>query len=65
MFPKNLAVYFMIAGLVMISVFFLTSPPFGITNVILGGVPLILLAVFGVTLLRAKKKEKEGGPEGD
>jgi hypothetical protein len=60
---KNLAFAFIAAGLIMISLFFLTSSPLSVTNLILGGIPLLFLLAFGITILRARKKESGG--EGD
>jgi hypothetical protein len=58
--PKNVTLCFIVAGLLMISIFFLTSSPLTLSNLVLGVVPLVFLAVFGITLLRAKKSEKGG-----
>ncbi len=52
---NNSAIAFAVAGLIMISLFFLTSSPLDITNLILGTVPLLFLLYIGVTILRARK----------
>lgn len=57
---KNFAFLFAVAGLLMVSMFFLTATPFEITNLILGIVPLILLFCFGFTIWKAKRREASG-----
>lgn len=56
---SNYAPYFVIFGLLLVSVFFLTSKPFGITNVVFGVLPIVLLVVFAVTIWRAQRKQKK------
>jgi hypothetical protein len=46
------------AGLVIVSIFFLI-PPWTTGTVIAGIVPLLLLAIFGFTLHRAKKRQQD------
>ena len=56
---NNFALYFVIFGLLLVSLFFLTSKPFGITNVVFGVFPIFLLVVFAVTIWRAVRKQKK------
>ncbi len=56
---KNSQFGFIAAGLVLVSLFFFTSSPLTITNVILGIVPLLFLLVFGFAIWRAGKKETD------
>lgn len=53
--PNNFGLLFIVAGLVMISVFFLTSSPLDITNIILGAVPLIFFLTTGFFIWKAKR----------
>ncbi|GEM_PF-3169244 len=68
---KNSAFLFIAAGLLMISVFFLTASPLDITNLILGTIPLVLLFCFGFSIWKAKSrpgaedKDREAREGGD
>jgi Sec-independent protein secretion pathway component TatC len=53
---KNFAFLFIVAGLVMISVFFITASPFDITNLILGTIPLVLLFCFGFSIWKTRNR---------
>ena len=57
---KTFTLSYMGAGLLLVSLLFLTASPLTLTNLILGIIPLILLLFFGFTIWRAKKKESAG-----
>ena len=50
--------WYVMAGLVMVSLFFLMSP-WTTTKVILGVAPLLFLLMIGITVYRARKKQPD------
>jgi Sec-independent protein secretion pathway component TatC len=67
---NNFAFLFIVAGLLLVSLLFLTASPLDITNLILGTIPLLLLFCFGLSIWKAKnrpgakdkdRKAREGG----
>jgi len=67
----NFAFLFIVAGLLLVSLLFLTTSPLDITNLILGMVPLLLLLCFGFSIWKAKRsagaegKDREAREGGD
>lgn len=66
---KNFAFLFVVAGLLLVSILYLTSSPLDITSLILGIIPLLFLLCFGLVLWKARKmpgngqdKNGEGSP---
>jgi cytochrome c-type biogenesis protein CcmH/NrfF len=53
---------YVMAGLVLVSLFFL-MPPWTITKVILGVAPLLFLLMIGITVYRARKKQADADLE--
>ena len=51
-------IWYGVAGLAMVSIFFLI-PPWTTTNIVLGIIPLLFLVMFGITLSRAKKRQED------
>jgi hypothetical protein len=68
---NNFALSFIAAGLLLVSMLFLTVSPLDITNLILGTVPLLLLLFFGFSIWKAKRsaaaedKDREAREGGD
>lgn len=50
--------YFLFAGILIVSLIFLT-PPWTVTNVIVGTVPLVFLLFILVTIMREKRRQKD------
>jgi hypothetical protein len=53
---NNFALLFIVAGLLLVSLLFLTASPLDITNLILGTIPLVLLFCFGFSIWKAKSR---------
>jgi Sec-independent protein secretion pathway component TatC len=68
---NNFAFLFIVAGLLLVSLLFLTASPLDITNLILGTIPLVLLFCFGFSIWKAKSrpgaedKDREAQEGGD
>jgi hypothetical protein len=68
---NNFAFLFIVAGLLLVSLLFLTASPLDITNLILGTIPLVLLFCFGFSIWKAKSrpgaenKDREVREDGD
>jgi Sec-independent protein secretion pathway component TatC len=68
---NNFAFLFIVAGLLLVSLLFLTASPLDITNLILGTIPLVLLFCFGFSIWKAKSrpgaenKDREAREDGD
>ena len=68
---NNFAFLFIVAGLLLVSLLFLTASPLDITNLILGTIPLVLLFCFGFSIWKAKSrpgaedKDREAREGGD
>lgn len=56
--------YFLFAGILVVSLIFL-SPPWTVTNVIIGIVPLVFLLFILIAILREKRRQKDspGNPD--
>jgi len=53
---KNFALSFIVAGLLIISILFLTASPLDTTHLIIGTVPLVFLLIFGISIWKAKRR---------
>ena len=62
MMKTKTQLWYVMAGLVMVSLFFL-MPPWTTTKVILGVAPLLFLLMIGITVYRARKKQAGTDPE--
>jgi L-asparagine transporter-like permease len=62
MMKTKTQLWYVMAGLVMVSLFFLMSP-WTTTKVILGVAPLLFLLMIGITVHRARKKQAGTDPE--
>jgi Ca2+-dependent lipid-binding protein len=58
MMKTKTQLWYVMAGLVMVSLFFLMSP-WTTTKVILGVAPLLFLLMIGITVYRARKKQAD------
>jgi Ca2+-dependent lipid-binding protein len=58
MMKTKTQLWYVMAGLVMVSLFFLMSP-WTTTKVILGVAPLLFLLMIGITVYRARKKQTD------
>jgi len=58
MMKTKTQLWYVMAGLVMVSLFFLMSP-WTTTKVILGVAPLLFLLMIGITVYRAGKKQAD------
>jgi cytochrome c-type biogenesis protein CcmH/NrfF len=56
MMKTKTQLWYVMAGLVMVSLFFL-MPPWTTAKVILGVAPLLFLLMIGITVYRARKKQ--------
>jgi ABC-type polysaccharide/polyol phosphate export permease len=57
---RNFGFLFVAAGLLLVSILFLTSSPLDVTSLILGIIPLLFLLCFGFSLWRARKMPGTG-----
>ncbi len=55
---------FIIVSVVLFAFFFL-RPPWNLENIIIGGVPLVLLVIFACRFRQAKKERDAAPPEDD
>ncbi|MDI9569315.1 MAG: hypothetical protein QM278_01050 [Pseudomonadota bacterium] len=53
---------FIIASVILFAFFFL-RPPWSLENVVIGGVPLALLAIFACRFWQAKREQDAAPPE--
>jgi Ca2+-dependent lipid-binding protein len=58
MMKTKTQLWYVMAGLVMVSLFFLMSP-WTTTKVILGVAPLLFLLMIGITVYRGRKKQAD------
>jgi Sec-independent protein secretion pathway component TatC len=56
--------YYLFAGILIISLIFLT-PPWTVTNVIIGIVPLVFLLFILIAIVREKKRQKNSAENTD